>query len=317
MDRLEHIHAALAAALRTQRPETPFEAPVTVAEIYQDLVPYRAVRTQLGFDMNADYEHTLLRLLAGEEGLARLDPVEARDELRKELGTANPNVGLFRKFAACDVWISKPGPNAPVVNVREVPSPFEASVPPLPGLSDPEPERADAMSDAALATEPDREAEGPVVDAPEPDGASETDAWAARSALWMDPSAEPVESEAEMELPELQEDGFELLLEDAVEGGEAEEATPTPSAAQAATPTPTKEPAVATTVKAGSERAAPSTGACPFCDSALPSGRAARFCPFCGMDQSLLPCGSCSEPLEADWRFCIACGADGPGVAAG
>ena len=70
MDRLRSIHETLADALR-RRPQA-FDAPVTVAEIYQDLVPYRAVRSALGFDMNADYEHTLLRLLAGEEDLARL-----------------------------------------------------------------------------------------------------------------------------------------------------------------------------------------------------------------------------------------------------
>ena len=47
-----------------------------------------------------------------------------------------------------------------------------------------------------------------------------------------------------------------------------------------------------------------------FCDSALPSGRSIKYCPYCGMDQTLRPCGSCAEPLEPDWRFCIACGAE-------
>jgi hypothetical protein len=81
------------------------DRPVTVAEIYQELVPYRGVREELGVDLNADYEHALLRLLAGEGDLLRLEPSAARDELRLELESPNPYVGLYRKFAACDVWV--------------------------------------------------------------------------------------------------------------------------------------------------------------------------------------------------------------------
>lgn len=81
---------------------------VTVAEIYQDLVPYRRARTSLGVEMNADYEHALLRLLAGEGDRVRLEPVEARGELESTLQTSNPDVTLYRKFAACDVQISAP-----------------------------------------------------------------------------------------------------------------------------------------------------------------------------------------------------------------
>jgi hypothetical protein len=102
---VERLHAALVDALRQSR-AAPFDSPVTVAEIYQDLVPYRAVRSMIGFEMNADYEHTLLRLLAGEGDLALLDPPEARDELRRELESPNPNVALFRKFAGCYVSAS-------------------------------------------------------------------------------------------------------------------------------------------------------------------------------------------------------------------
>lgn len=108
---LLRLHAALANAI-THSQGRSFATPLTVAELYQDLVPYRDVRGPLGFDMNADYEHTLLRLLSGEAGLARLEPAEAREELRLELESPNPNVGLFRKFAACDVWIQAPDPDA-------------------------------------------------------------------------------------------------------------------------------------------------------------------------------------------------------------
>ena len=106
-EHVERLHLALAAALRANRPK-PFSAPVTVAEIYQDLVPYRSVRSSVGFEMNADYEHALLQLLAGMGGHARIEPERAGEEMREELKSPNPNVGLFRKFAACEVWISEP-----------------------------------------------------------------------------------------------------------------------------------------------------------------------------------------------------------------
>lgn len=116
---VEKVHACLADALRRSRPD-PFGSPVTVAEIYQDLVPYRRIRTAVGFQMNADYEHTLLRLLAGEGGYARLEPSEARDELRAELAMPNPNVGLFRKYAACDVWITPTEVAPPLVQSEAI-----------------------------------------------------------------------------------------------------------------------------------------------------------------------------------------------------
>jgi hypothetical protein len=99
-----NLYQALVDALHARGDAAP-DRPVTVAEIYQELVPYRGVRETLGFELNADYEHALLRLLAGEDELLRLEPTSARDELRQELESPNPYVGLYRKFAACDVWV--------------------------------------------------------------------------------------------------------------------------------------------------------------------------------------------------------------------
>ncbi|HEX6558167.1 MAG TPA: zinc ribbon domain-containing protein [Longimicrobiales bacterium] len=104
-DTVVQLHRTLVDALRRTRPAA-LNRPVTVAEIYQDLVPYKTARTEIGFDMNADYEHTLLRLLAGEGDLARIEPREVRDKLRMELESPNPDVGLFRNYAACDVWVN-------------------------------------------------------------------------------------------------------------------------------------------------------------------------------------------------------------------
>ena len=105
---VERLHRALVQAMRND-PNHDFDRPVTVAEIYQKFLPYRDARAAVGFEMNADYEYALLRLLSGEGDLARLEPVEVREHLRSELESPNPNVSLYRAYANCDVWIT---PNA-------------------------------------------------------------------------------------------------------------------------------------------------------------------------------------------------------------
>lgn len=121
-DTFELLYTRLTDAMRSARP-APFSKPVTVAEIYQELVPYRLVRDEIGFAMNADYEHVLLRLLAGEGARVRLDPVSAREAIQRELRSANPNVSIYREYAACDVWVSDPvtGARPPEVAPEVVP----------------------------------------------------------------------------------------------------------------------------------------------------------------------------------------------------
>ena len=106
-DIVARLHLALVQALRNRGPDA-LDRPVTVAEIYQDLIPYRVARAVAGVELNADYEHALLRLFAGEGGRVRLEPATAREELLRELDSPNPNVSLYRKFAACDAWITVP-----------------------------------------------------------------------------------------------------------------------------------------------------------------------------------------------------------------
>lgn len=133
---LERLHALLVEAVRRRRGGDPHGSPVTVAEIYQELVPYRSVRSALGLDMNADYEHTLLRLLSGEGRLARVEPTAAREQMARELESPNPNVALYRKFAGCDVWLlpsSSPTPSWVTDHLAETEAVAEESdAPPAP-----------------------------------------------------------------------------------------------------------------------------------------------------------------------------------------
>jgi len=102
---VERLHQALVEEIRARRPEY-LRAPFTVAEIYQDLVPYRTHRDRIGAAMNGDYEDALLRLLAGRGGYLVIDSEPARKRLEEELESSNPNTGLFREFAAVDVRLN-------------------------------------------------------------------------------------------------------------------------------------------------------------------------------------------------------------------
>jgi hypothetical protein len=102
---LESFHRVLVEEIRAKRPEY-LTGPFTVAEIYQDLVPYPTHRDRIGVEMNGDYEDALIRMLAGEGGYLDLDSEHALRELRSELQTSNPNTGVYREFAAVDVRLN-------------------------------------------------------------------------------------------------------------------------------------------------------------------------------------------------------------------
>jgi hypothetical protein len=103
---LERFHRALIEEIQTQRPEY-LTQPFTVAEIYQNLVPYGSHRARIGVEMNGDYEDALVRLLAGEGGYLILDSEPALENLRAELDAPNPNSGVYREYAAVDVRLNQ------------------------------------------------------------------------------------------------------------------------------------------------------------------------------------------------------------------
>jgi hypothetical protein len=84
---------------------------ITIGALYQEVVPYRLIRSELGFTELAEYEHALLRLLAGEREYLELDSVEAGDEFRRELEAPNPILGIYRDYAGVGVQAN---PFAPV-----------------------------------------------------------------------------------------------------------------------------------------------------------------------------------------------------------
>lgn len=99
---VDRMYEVLLEEIRTHRPELLSEG-FTVAEIYQNLVPYRSHRDRIGIEMNGDYEHALLRLLAGEGGYVELESDAARERLQEEIESLHPDTGVYRNFAACEV----------------------------------------------------------------------------------------------------------------------------------------------------------------------------------------------------------------------
>ena len=104
LERFFHLLVANLAAVDPRR----LRQPLQVAEILRDVLPYRANRRALGIESAEDYEGLVLRLCAGDGGLARTDPPEIQARFRSELATPNPDLSLLRTHG--DALVSLTGP---------------------------------------------------------------------------------------------------------------------------------------------------------------------------------------------------------------
>jgi len=278
---LGRFHQALVRQLRARDPGR-VGAPFTVAEIYQDLVPYRTHRDEIGVEMNADYEYALLRLLAGEGDYLSLESRTAREEIKEELASPNPNTGLYRDFAAADVHLN-------------------------PDLLDPVlvagPEEGEADGDGE---DPDPMQEDPA----------EADSHGEEMGAFIDVDAAGVELGAEREEPGGMEDDSEGVEYERLEVeplgaslGPVEEDSETEVASEEV---PVEVSAESEDQEGGGREEVdlPPFENCPWCREKLPQQARVRFCPFCGSNVQLVPCPSCGEELRLNWRFCIACGTE-------
>lgn len=219
-DFLDAFYRVLIQEIRKNRPEY-LRSRFTVAEIYQNLVPYRTHRDLIGVEMNADYENTLLRLLAGEGDYLIIESDVARREIREELQLSNPNTGLFRDFAAADV-------------------------------------RLTSAHEESLDEESGEDGTG---------GDGEDNS----------------EDNTEDDETDDQETAVGDLVTDVGEDPTSEGEGPV----------------------GGSD-----SDVCQWCRAELPRRSVLNFCPFCGSDLRLTPCGECGEELDPAWRFCPGCGTE-------
>jgi RNA polymerase subunit RPABC4/transcription elongation factor Spt4 len=271
---LERFHRVLVEEIRARRPDD-LAGPFTVAEIYQNFVPYGSHRDRIGVEINGDYEDALIRLLAGEGDYLVLDSEPALRDLRAELKRSSPDTGIYREFAAVDVRL----------NQERV-------------------ARSD-RDDATGAVDPVQQAGGqeataqrldPPVPTAFPDLAASNATGGPRTA----PSSVPPSPGPIRVLPP----GVDIF-------SPPERPTDEPSAGEPRGST-ARPPLAPEYVEAVGDDPKPgrSADSCRSCGSRLPERERLRFCPFCGTDVRPTACFSCGEVVEPGWSFCIACGAD-------
>lgn len=159
-DDLERMFRQLVKAIQQRYPDymtRPFE----VGELYQNVLPYRLYRRELGLDTNQDYEATLSELLTGARGYLVVEDRMA-DALRRELQSPNPEPGAFRQFATSQVSLSpeavarlaeEPGAG-PVVHLPEPPRAAADATATRPRMSSQTEPRGPVTSGGAMSAVP-------------------------------------------------------------------------------------------------------------------------------------------------------------------
>ncbi len=128
MDELDRVYRRLVQNIRAAFPEL-LTRPFEVAKIYQQVIPYRTNRRELGFETNEDYELTLTQLLSGARGLLMGDD-EMQNALRGELESPNPDLSAYRAFATSMVTLAPEALRALDAQPAMRPTPTASDLPP-------------------------------------------------------------------------------------------------------------------------------------------------------------------------------------------
>lgn len=96
MTDLERFFRHLARTVAATDPSR-LRRPIPLAELHQSIVPYRRHRRALGLASSEDYEMVLLRLCAGEDGLARVEPEEAGERFAREVASPHPELDVLHQ----------------------------------------------------------------------------------------------------------------------------------------------------------------------------------------------------------------------------
>lgn len=105
MDSLDRMFQVLVRTLRSRQPAL-LAAPFTVADLHQQIMPYRHFRRELGLETNQEYELILMELLTGAKGYLDVDE-RLRDQLVRELSLPSPEPSRVRDFADAHVSINQ------------------------------------------------------------------------------------------------------------------------------------------------------------------------------------------------------------------
>jgi hypothetical protein len=97
VDDLDRLAFRVARTVRTTYPHL-LDRGFTLADLEERLAPYAETRRELAVGGPNGYEHTVLRLLAGERGYLGAEP-ELQEACRRALQTPSPTVALVRTWA--------------------------------------------------------------------------------------------------------------------------------------------------------------------------------------------------------------------------
>jgi len=104
MDHVDRMYRVLVRNIRDKHPAL-WEAPFTVGDLHQQILPYRHFRTDLEIGTNQEYELTLMELVSGARGYLEVDE-RLRDQLGQELKTKSPDGSRVREFADAQVSLN-------------------------------------------------------------------------------------------------------------------------------------------------------------------------------------------------------------------
>ena len=104
MTEADRMFQVLVTAMTSSAPEQ-LTRPFAVADLYQNILPYRLFRRELGLETNQDSEITLMELLAGAGDYLVVEE-RMKDVLTRELAAPSPDSGTFRQFATAQVSIN-------------------------------------------------------------------------------------------------------------------------------------------------------------------------------------------------------------------
>ncbi|MEZ4455320.1 MAG: hypothetical protein R2882_02035 [Gemmatimonadales bacterium] len=108
MTDLERFLLRLVDVLEARDPGA-LHQPLTVADLRENVLPYRANRSALDLSAIEDYEALVLRLIAEEDGLVLTYPADSAELARSELAGPNPDLDLTETLSDTTILIGAEG----------------------------------------------------------------------------------------------------------------------------------------------------------------------------------------------------------------
>jgi len=97
MSDVERVFRLLVRILAEADP-TWLHRPIPLGAMTREIIPYREVRNRLNLACNEDYESLLIRLCAGQGGLAQLTDSDAQEHFALAAASPHPDLDFLRRW---------------------------------------------------------------------------------------------------------------------------------------------------------------------------------------------------------------------------